>query len=99
MRVLRDVVVDRTAGDELMAVSHAPGVVGEAMTLDLIGDGSSLALKVGVLESRPVIIAGAVRHRLRLRLLTPPAVRPTIAADDTAAPPSACTSGMAAEAS
>jgi hypothetical protein len=69
MRVLRDVVVDRTHADEFLAVSHAAGVLGEEMTLDLIGAGSSLALKVQVLDSRPVIIDGSVRHRIRLRLL------------------------------
>jgi hypothetical protein len=71
MRVLRDVVVDRTDGDELMAVSHAPGIVGEEMTLDLLGAGSMLALRVRVLESRPVIISGSVRHRIRLALTCP----------------------------
>ena len=68
MRVLRDVVVDRTSPDELMAVSGAPGVTGEMMTLDLMGDGRALSLRVRVLESRPVILNGAVRHRLRLGL-------------------------------
>ena len=68
VRVLRDVVLDRTSQDELLAVSHAPGVSGETMTLDLIGGGIALAIKVTVLESRPVIVNGAVRHRLRLAL-------------------------------
>jgi hypothetical protein len=71
MRVLRDVVVDRTSREEMMAVSHAPGVLDETMTLDLIGGGVSLGLQVKVLESRPVIVDGAVRHRLRLGLLRP----------------------------
>jgi hypothetical protein len=71
MRILRDVVVDRTSRDEVMAVSQAPGVLGETMTLDLMGGGLTMGLRVRVLESRPVIIAGAVRHRLRLGLLAP----------------------------
>jgi hypothetical protein len=69
MRVLRDVAVDRTSLDEVMAVSQAPGVLGETMTLDLMGGGATLAFKVTVLESRPVIVGGAVRHRLRLGLI------------------------------
>jgi hypothetical protein len=69
VRILRDVVVDRTSRDEVMAVSQAPGVLGETMTLDLMGGGLSQMFRVRVLESRPVIIAGAVRHRLRLELL------------------------------
>ncbi len=69
MRVLRDVVVDRTSRDEVMAVSGAPGVLGETMTLDLFGGGAALGIRVKVLESRPVIIAGTLRHRLRLAVV------------------------------
>lgn len=71
MRVLRDVVVDRLDRNELLAVSHTPAIVGEEMSLDLVGGGTSLELRVRVLESRPVIIDGAVRHRVRLSLLQP----------------------------
>lgn len=66
MRVLRDVVVDRTGRDELLAVSHVPAITGEDMSLDLVSAGRSLELKVRVVESRPVIVEGAVRHRIRL---------------------------------
>ena len=52
-----------------MAVCHVPGVLGETMTLDLMGGGITLGLKVTVLESRPVVIDGAVRHRLRLGMI------------------------------
>jgi hypothetical protein len=71
LRILRDVVVGRTSTEELMAVCHAPGVTGELMTLDLMGGGISLGFRVRVLESRPVIVAGAVRHRLRLGMIQP----------------------------
>jgi len=73
IRVLRDVVVDRTSPDEVLAVSQAPGVLGETMRLDLMGGGLTLALHVTVLESRPVIVGGSVRHRIRLGLVRPPA--------------------------
>jgi hypothetical protein len=71
VRVLRDVVVDRTDRNELLAVSHVPGIAGEEMTLDLIGGGVVLALQVKVIESRPVIVDGSVRHRIRLGILDP----------------------------
>ena len=61
-------VVNRTSRDEVMAVCQVPGVLGETMTLDLMGGGITLGFRVRVLESRPVIIEGAVRHRLRLGL-------------------------------
>ena len=70
MRVLKDVVIHRTDSDELLAVSRTPGIVGEEMTLDVMGAGASLGLRVSVLESRPVIVDGAVCHRIRLGLLS-----------------------------
>ena len=69
MKVLKDVVVQRAQHEELLAISHTAGVLGEEMTLDLIGSGQTLALRVNVIESRPVIIEGTVRHRIRLRLV------------------------------
>ena len=75
LKVLKDGVVQRAQREELLAISHAAGVLGEEMTLDLIGSGQTLALKVQVVESRPVIIDGSVRHRIRLRLLEHDAAR------------------------
>jgi hypothetical protein len=69
MRVLRDVVIHRTDDNELHAVSHAPAIIGEEMTLDVMGAGATVGFKVKVLESRPVMIDGAVRHRVRLAVL------------------------------
>ena len=71
MRVLRDVVVDRIDREELLAISQVPAVAGEEMSLDLVGAGTAIELRVKVLESRPVIIDGAVRHRIRLVVLQP----------------------------
>jgi hypothetical protein len=69
MRVLRNVVVDRLDRDELLVISQGAAIVGEEMTLDLMGAGLSLELRVRVLESRPVIVDAAVRHRIRLVVL------------------------------
>jgi hypothetical protein len=66
MRVLRDVTILRSESDELHAVSHVPGISGEEMTLDLMGAGATLGLKVKVIDSRPMMVEGAVRHRIRL---------------------------------
>lgn len=69
LKVLRDVIVqeDRTGG--LVAIGQAPGVIGEQMTLDLAGAGYVVTFKVRVQESRPVILDGNVRHRVRLEVL------------------------------
>ena len=69
MRVLRDVVVDRVSREELLVISQAPAIAGEDMTLDLVGAGTTMELRVRVLESRPVIIEGTVRHRIRLSVM------------------------------
>ncbi len=39
------------------------------MTLDVAGAGHVVTLKVRVQESRPVILDGNVRHRVRLEVL------------------------------
>lgn len=41
------------------------------MSLGLVAAGASLDLRVRVLESRPVIIDGNVRHRIRLAVVAP----------------------------
>ena len=69
MRVLKDVVVHRTDSDELLAVGRTAGIVGEEMTLDVMGAGATVGLRVRVLESRPVIVDGSVCHRMRLAVL------------------------------
>ena len=71
LRVLRDVIVHRRGPDELLAVSQTPAVAGEEMSLDVAGGGAAMALRVQVLDSHPVIVDGAVRHRIRLALLDP----------------------------
>lgn len=68
MRVLRDVAIHRTQDGEFLAVSQAPAIAGERMTLHLMGGGASVGMRVQVLDSRPVVIDGAVRHRIRLSL-------------------------------
>jgi hypothetical protein len=73
IRILRDVVVNRTGDHELLAVSNAAAVVGDVQTLELIGAGQSAQLRVRVVDSRPVIIDGTVRHRIRLAMLDVPA--------------------------
>ena len=90
LRVLRDVVIDRTSREELLAVSHVPGVAGEEMSLDLMASGMTLALRVRVIESRPVIVDGSVRHRIRLGLVEVPSEIPV--------PPLEADAGTVAEA-
>ena len=69
MRVLRGVEIQRTNDDRLHAISQAAGIVGEEMTLDLMGAGATLGLKVRVTDSRPVMVDGVVRHQIGLAML------------------------------
>jgi hypothetical protein len=72
IRILRDVVINRTGDDELLAVTNAAAVVGEMLSLEVMGAGQSAVVMVRVLDSRPVIIDGTVRHRVRLGLASLP---------------------------
>ena len=69
LSVLRDVIVQADPGGGLITIGQAPGVIGEQMTLDVAGAGQVVTLKVRVQESRPVILDGNVRHRVRLEVL------------------------------
>jgi hypothetical protein len=70
VRVLRDVVIERMAHHELVAISQTPAVIGEEMFLELFSGRGCIALKVRVLDSRPAVIAGSMRHRLRVVVVT-----------------------------
>lgn len=74
IRVLRDAVVNRTDRNEFLAITHTAAVAGEELSLDFMSGGQNLKTKVQVIESRPVMIDGAVRHRVRLALPALPAV-------------------------
>jgi hypothetical protein len=65
LRVLRDVVVQRNATNELVAISSEAGLAGEVVTLHL-GTDVDVPARVRVVESRPVVVNGQLRHRLRL---------------------------------
>jgi hypothetical protein len=70
VRVLRDVVIDRMDHEELVVVSQTPAVIGEDMSLELFSGSGCVALKVRVLDSRPVVVGGSMRHRLRVVVTT-----------------------------
>ena len=69
VRILRDVIVQAEPDGRLTALGDAPGVTGEELALELAGGGHSVSLRVQVLESRPVILDGGVRHRIQLEIL------------------------------
>ena len=64
LRVLRDVIVHRESDHEWIAIGREPAVVGEILMLDVEDD--DVRLTMCVIESRPIIIDGDMRHRIRL---------------------------------
>ena len=72
LRVLRDVVVQSAAKEQLVLVGWHPGVRGELVSVHLPDD-SCESVIAQVLESQPVVVDGTVRHQLRLRQLDGPA--------------------------
>jgi hypothetical protein len=70
LRMLQDVCVQWISDSEWFAICREAGVVGDVLVLDLgVGD-TPLRYRVRVVESRPVIVEGSVRHQLRLRAET-----------------------------
>ena len=67
LRVLRDVIVQEIGSDELMVIGREAATVGDVMTLELPELDGGTALGVRVVESRPLVLDGALRHRLRLQ--------------------------------
>jgi hypothetical protein len=63
-------VIERMQHHELVTISQTPAAIGEEMFLELFSGNDCVALKVRVLDSRPVVIAGSMRHRLRLLMMT-----------------------------
>jgi hypothetical protein len=69
LRVVRDVAVRCQGAGEMVAVSREPGVLDEQLVLEVPQADGVLAVRVQVAESRPVIVDGSVRHRIRLRIV------------------------------
>jgi len=66
LRILRDVIVHQSGDEEWIAIGREPAVVGETLLLD-VDDGAFLQrLTMCVIESRPVVLDGDMRHRIRL---------------------------------
>ena len=67
LSVSRDVLVRARDHDHVTVVSREPGVPGERGQLTTMPNAESVAVRLST--SRPVIIDGAVRHELQLKLV------------------------------
>ena len=65
LTVWRDVTGHQTAAGEYLVLSHEAGIKGEQLTMYL-ATRAHRPMSVRVADSRPLIVAGSVRHQLRL---------------------------------
>ncbi len=70
LRLPTDVVIESFTDGEVWVVSTVPAHRDEVFTLDALDAGTTDTWHVRVEESVPVLVDGAVRHRLRLAIVT-----------------------------
>jgi hypothetical protein len=67
VRTFADVIVHQNGKDEWIAIGREAAVPGETLVLDLVGaDRQNHRFPVGVIDSRPVMVDGRLRHQIRL---------------------------------
>jgi hypothetical protein len=69
LRVNRDIVVKQVERGELHVISREPGVRDERMLVQFPDEDPDAAVRVRVLDSKPIVVQGAVRHLLRLHVI------------------------------
>jgi hypothetical protein len=65
LSLARDIAVRVDDRERLIAVSCEAGVIGETVRVEVPDDGMDVIAQI--VESKPFVIDGAVRHRLQLR--------------------------------
>jgi hypothetical protein len=69
LRVMRDVVVQGAGDQEVILISREPGLLGDEVVLEFPADEVTARLHARVVESQPIVVGDAVRHRLRLEAI------------------------------
>jgi hypothetical protein len=67
VRGFSEVVVQKSGDSEWIAIGRQAAVAGETLILDVDDDQQPQHVMVCVIESRPIILEGDLRHRIRLR--------------------------------
>jgi hypothetical protein len=68
-RLLRDIVVQGIERGNITAISREPGIVGETVTVEMPRHRATELLAIQVVDSRPFLTEGNLRHQLKLRPL------------------------------
>ena len=72
LQTVEDVGLERAENGDVWVLGETPARRGDTLILEVATGG--LRMDVQVLESEPVRVDGAVRHRLRLRIMEPAAL-------------------------
>jgi hypothetical protein len=67
LRLARDIGVSERKDGNWIATSREAGILGETVVVDVLGEGITVAATI--IDSKPILTDGAVRHRLWLRRL------------------------------
>ena len=65
LRLARDIGVSERKDGDWIATSREAGILGETVVVDVLDERISIAARI--VESKPILTDGAVRHRLLLR--------------------------------
>ena len=66
LRIVREVSVTQR-GSELVCLGSVRGIVGEEVTLEVLGANSRASIRARIVDGRPVPVDGSMRYELRLR--------------------------------
>jgi hypothetical protein len=80
LRVSRDVIIEKVADSEFVAVSGEPSVPGDVLTIAFSTTANRETQTVRVMTSRPIVVGGVVKHELRLERVDDDAVTATLGA-------------------
>ena len=67
LRVLRGVELQCAEDGSMIALSHEPASIGQRFVVNIPDGHAGLTFDARVVESRPVLVNGSVRHRLHLQ--------------------------------
>jgi hypothetical protein len=66
LQVSSEVTVQQGDGTDLIAISREARTPGEMLIIELVDGSTHVHTPVRVADSRPIIVAGSVRHRVSL---------------------------------
>jgi hypothetical protein len=69
LHIVRDVSITRNGRSELVCIGSVKGVVGEEVTLEVLGANGRAAVTARIVESRPLPANGSMRYEMHLQVV------------------------------